>query len=130
MGHHPFKKGKKALKRLVKRYAPELRDLLMLWFVSRKPTHGYEIIKQFDEMDAESLKAKANRVYPGLEKMKKKGYVDIFLDTSVSVKKPRKIYKLTPEGKKHLLKEIDELRASLDAVRNYLDAIDADIRKS
>lgn len=127
---HPFKKGKKFFKKLTKRFAPELRDLLILWFISKKPTHGYELIKRFGELESENLKAKANRVYPGLEKMKKKGYVEAFLDTSLSLKKPRKVYSLTPEGKRHLLKEIDDLRASLDSVKKYLDAIDEDIRQA
>ena len=130
MSHHyrHIKKGKKYFKKIVKRYAPELRDLLMLWFVGKKPSHGYELIKRFDSLDQEALKAKANRIYPGLEKMKKKGYVKVELDSSQSQKKPRKVYTLTPEGREHLLSEIDELRAGLDFLKNYLDEIDADIR--
>ncbi|HEX21114.1 MAG TPA: PadR family transcriptional regulator [Actinobacteria bacterium] len=130
MSHHNrhIKKGKKYFKKLAKRYAPELRDLLMLWFVSKKPAHGYELIKRFDSLGQEALKAKANRIYPGLEKMKEKGYVKSELDTTQSQKKPRKVYTLTPEGKEHLLNEIDELRASLDSLKLYLDEIDADIR--
>ena len=129
--HHHHQRFKKLFfHKLSKRYAPELRDLLMLWFVSKKPTHGYELIKRFDELDSEVLKTKANRVYPGLEKMKDKGFVEAFLDTSISAKKPRKIYTLTPKGREHLLTEIDELRSGLDSVKKYLDAIDQDIRAS
>ena len=126
--HHHF--GKKIFHKLTKRHAPELRDLFMLWFVSKEPTHGYELIKRFDELDSDVLKAKANRIYPGLEKMKEKGFVEAFLDTSVSAKKPRKVYSLTPKGREHLLEEIDELRSGLDSVRKYLDVIDRDVRKS
>ena len=59
--------------------------------------------------------------------MKKKGYVKVELDTSQSQKKPRKIYTLTPEGRQHLISEIDELRDGLDSLKAYLDEIDADI---
>lgn len=130
MSHHHFKVGKKFFKKISRRFAPELRDLLILWFVGKKPSHGYELIKRFDELDSAALKTKANRVYPELEKMKKKGYIDAFLDTSASVRKPRKVYSLTPEGRDHLLKEIEELRANLASIKEYLDEIDEDIRKS
>jgi len=126
--HRHHHKGKKYFKKLAKRYAPELRDLLMLWFVGKNPAHGYELIKRFDQLGQDALKAKANRVYPGLEKMKKKGYVKVELDSSQSQKKPRKVYTLTPAGREHLLSEIDELRAGLDSLKTYLDEIDADIR--
>ena len=129
MSHYPFKKGKKFLKKLSKRLAPELRELLILWFISKKPSHGYEIIKRFDELDASELKTKANRIYPGLEELKKKGFLNAFLDTARSQRNPRKVYSLTPEGKEHLLKEIEELRGTLDSLHEYLDSIDKEVRK-
>lgn len=129
MSHYPFKKGKKFLKKLAKRLAPELRELLILWFISKKPSHGYEIIKRFDELDASELKTKANRIYPGLEELKKKGFLNAFVDTARSEKKPRKVYSLTPEGKEHLLKEIDELKGTLNSFQKYIDSIDKEVRK-
>lgn len=94
----------------------------------KKPSHGYEIIKHFEKEAPPSVETKANRVYPSLEKMKKSGYLKQSVDKSLSAKKPRKIYSLTNDGHKHLIKEINDLRETLDYIEEYVKLLEKQIK--
>lgn len=134
MSHKYFKKSKKIIKPLLKgtfkKLAPEMRELLIMHRLFKKPSHGYDVIKYFKEDAPADLETKANRVYPSLDKMKKKGYLKQEVDKSKSKKNPRKVYSLTHEGQKHILQEINELKAALDSMQDYLGEIEKDVKKS
>ncbi len=127
--HKLLKKPKKILKKSLKKFAPQLRELHMLHHLHKNPSHGYELIRYFQEDVPADLETKANRIYPSLEKMKKKGYLKLSIDETTSTKKPRKIYSLTEEGRKHLIKEIDELRSSLDTLKEYVESIEKEVKE-
>lgn len=115
------------LKKTLKKLAPELRELLMLQLLDKKPSHGYEIIRFFKEDAPVNLEAGANRIYPSLEKLRKSGLLDLEVDKRVSDKKPRKVYSLTEGGHRHLLEEIKELKAALHSIQEYLQDLERDI---
>lgn len=132
---HKFIKRKlvePVLKKVLKKLAPELRELVMLQLLHKKPSHGYEIIKYFKEDAPADLEANANRIYPSLERLRESGLLDLDIDKSISNKKPRKVYSLTKDGHRHLLEEIRELKTALISIQEYVQTIEQDLidRKS
>ncbi len=72
--------------------------LFILWLISKKELHGYEMIKMLRK---EGMKtANASRLYPLLNKMHNEGL--IFQKEKRQGKRVRKIYALTAEGRKKL----------------------------
>ncbi|MEM3577450.1 MAG: PadR family transcriptional regulator [Candidatus Bathyarchaeia archaeon] len=72
-----------------------LLDLIVLQFLSSQPMHGYQIItrirKNFGVYFGPST------IYPLLNTLEKKGYVKS--EWNMDSERPRKIYKLTVEGR-------------------------------
>jgi DNA-binding PadR family transcriptional regulator len=92
---------------MVNAYDAFLRGLekpVMLWLLSRKPRHGYELILEFKKLTGRKLKPSI--VYPFLHKLEKEG----FAASKWIGKGKRKIkcYSLTSNGEK-LLKRVREI---------------------
>jgi PadR family transcriptional regulator PadR len=72
-----------------------LLDLIVLQFLSNQPMHGYQIItrirKNFGVYFGPST------IYPLLNTLEKKGYVKS--EWNMNSERPRKVYKLTVEGR-------------------------------
>ena len=75
-----------------------LLDLVVLQFLSTEPMHGYQVItrirKNFGVYFGPST------VYPLLGTLEKKGYIDSHWD--MNFERPRKVYRLTNDGKNML----------------------------
>lgn len=74
----------------------------ILYFLSLKPTHGYEIQKyiQLNQMD-EWTKIQSGSIYYALSKLEKEGLIAIEREEVVG-KKSRKIYAITQAGQEQL----------------------------
>lgn len=86
--------------------------VLILYYLSIKPTHGYEIQKfiQINHMD-KWTKIQSGSIYYALNKLEKDGLI-VLKEEIGSGSKARKIYKITDNGK-------DELK---ELVKNELDS--------
>jgi len=74
---------------------------IILWLLSRKPRHGYEIIKEFGSITGRKLKPSI--VYPFLHWLEKEGYaISKYIEKG---KRKVKCYSLTEKGEK-LLKNV------------------------
>ena len=72
-------------------------QLFALWLINREKTHGYGLIKLLRK---EGMQASPNRLYPLLNLMMKQGLIS--QKKEAQGKRVRKIYALTPKGKKFL----------------------------
>ncbi|MBC7129959.1 PadR family transcriptional regulator [Candidatus Bathyarchaeota archaeon] len=72
-----------------------LLDLIVLQFLSSKPMHGYQIITKIRKTFG--VYFGPSTIYPLLNALEKNGYVTSEWDMSND--RPRKVYKLTPEGR-------------------------------
>jgi DNA-binding PadR family transcriptional regulator len=82
--------------------------VLILYYLSIKPTHGYEIQKfiQINHMDSWT-KIQSGSIYYALNKLEKQGFI-VLVEEVGSGAKARKIYSITEAGKielKELVKE-------------------------
>jgi len=75
--------------------------LFVLWMIKRKEMHGYEIIKQLEHEGHPPLGL--NRIYPMLNHMLEEGLIS--QKERKTGKRVRKIYVITPMGRKMLLEE-------------------------
>ena len=83
-----------------------------LRLIEEKPMHGYQIITAFRKTFG--VYFGASTIYPLLCNLEKKGYLKSEWDFSSA--RPRKIYKLTSEGKKYL----EQGRAELGCIASTL----------
>jgi len=94
-------------------------QLLVLYFLSIKSTHGYEIQRfiQLNYMD-EWNSIKSVSIYYAMSKLEKKGYITLVEKIGLS-EKSRKVYKITEEGQVGLKKmALDELLKPLTGVKS------------
>jgi PadR family transcriptional regulator PadR len=72
-----------------------LLDLIVLQFLDSQPMHGYQVITKIRK--CYGVYFGPSTVYPLLSSLEKKGYVSSCW--SMETERPRKIYKLTSEGR-------------------------------
>jgi DNA-binding PadR family transcriptional regulator len=82
--------------------------LIMLGLIGEAPRHGYELIKQIEEMVGGAYSPSPGVVYPTLTMLE-----DLGLATVSPTDGTRKAYAITPEGQAHL----ESHRAELDQAR-------------
>lgn len=95
-------------------------DMLILRTLQWGPQHGYAIGQTIRAQSSEVLHVEAGSLYPALQRLAKRGWVTAKWDQTEANQRA-KFYRLTPEGKKQLLREQsrwDELVAAIGRVLN------------
>ena len=72
-----------------------LLDMIVLQYLNQKSTHGYQLITAIRK--DYGIYFGPSTIYPLLGELEKKGYVESAWD--MNSEKPRKVYKLTNDGK-------------------------------
>lgn len=88
--------------------------VLILYYLSLKPTHGYEIQKfiQVNHMDSWT-KIQSGSIYYALAKLEKEGLIELAAEVNVGAKQ-RKIYAVTEKGRQELKQLVNqELRSPI-----------------
>ncbi|WP_370320733.1 PadR family transcriptional regulator [Oricola sp.] len=93
--------------------------LVILALVENEPRHGYELIKQIEDMTGGFYAPSPGVVYPTLTYLEEAGYVRAEEDAN------KKRYSITGEGKAHL----DENRAIIGKIFDKLDSIGERVRR-
>lgn len=81
-------------------------DIVILTMLQAKPMHGYAFISAIRKQFGVYLGA--STIYPLLNILEKKGYVKS--EWNFNMDRPRKIYRITPEGEAYLEQTEKELR--------------------
>jgi len=76
---------------------------LILDAIARQPRHGYEIIQAIEDRSASTYRPSPGVVYPTLQMLEELGH------TRVEEREARKVYAITPEGKRDLGEHADEV---------------------
>ena len=79
-------------------------DMLILRTLQWGPQHGYAIGQTIRTQSDEVLQVEAGSLYPALQRLSKKGWVTAKWGVT-DANQRAKFYRLTPEGKKQLLRE-------------------------
>jgi DNA-binding PadR family transcriptional regulator len=83
---------------------------VILDLIKDKPRHGYEIIRELEELSHGMYKPSPGAVYPTLQMLEEMGY------TSSTERDGKKIYTITEQGRQFLV----EQKESADEVRSHI----------
>jgi DNA-binding PadR family transcriptional regulator len=81
---------------------------LILDAVAQQPRHGYEIISAIEERSAGTYRPSPGVVYPTLQMLEELGHA------RVEEREARKVYAITPEGKRDLADHAEDVRDFYD----------------
>lgn len=104
-------------KDLENKIARQKLSVFILWLISRNPMHGYDITKTIKD-DPVLAPLPASKVYPLLADLSKKGFVSY--KTEMQGKRARKLYQITPSGKK-VLKTVREFMKRSPLILEYVE---------
>jgi transcriptional regulator len=90
--------------------------MMILRTLARGPLHGYAIAKRIKESSDEMLDIEDGSLYPALNRMLVKGWLEAEWGISENNRRAR-FYKLTPEGRKQLARESKQFEQLVSAIQ-------------
>jgi transcriptional regulator len=94
-------------------------DMLILRTLQWGPQHGYAIAQTIRAQSSEVLQVEAGSLYPALQRLAKKGWV-IGKWAQSEANQRAKFYRLSPEGKKQLLREESRWTELVNAISRVM----------
>jgi len=94
-------------------------DLMVLRTLVAGPAHGHTIAHVIEKGSDEVLQVEHGSLYPALYRLEDMGLIASFWGTSESNRKA-KYYRITPAGRKHLVRERSRWEALVQAVSRVL----------
>ena len=94
--------------------------MLVLRVLSRQPLHGYAIAQRIRQLSADELSVEEGSLYPALQKLLIKGWVNAEWRASESGRQVRE-YRITGSGRRQLEAEVAEYRRMTNAIGLLLD---------
>lgn len=99
-------------------------SMLLLSLLSEKDMYGYEMIETLNKRSNHVFDLKAGTLYPLLHSLEEKGYLEAYEDEEAA--KPRKYYRITGKGRKHLIALSSEWKEYAKAVKGVLGGVTFD----
>jgi PadR family transcriptional regulator PadR len=96
-------------------------DMLILQTLQWGPQHGYAIGQTIRAQSSDVLQVEAGSLYPALQRLAKKGWVTAKWGQTGAHQRA-KFYRLTPEGKKQLLREASRWTELVNAIGRVMNA--------
>ncbi len=97
--HSSLKPNAKSSAHLSKHVMKHLLPTFVLWLISKRPLHGYEIIKMLESASGLRM-LDANKLYPLLKSLTRQGLVSH--EMKMTGKRARKTYRITAKGREML----------------------------
>ena len=94
--------------------------MLILRVLRAEPLHGYAIAQRIHQLSREELQVEEGSLYPALQKLLLKGWVQGEWSMSDTGRKVR-VYRLTVAGRKQLEIELAEFRRTTRAIEFLID---------
>jgi transcriptional regulator len=99
-------------------------DMLVLQTLQWGPQHGYAITQTIRAQSSEALQVETGSLYPALHRLQKQGWLKSEWRISETNQRA-KYYRLTPAGKKQLLRERDRWTQLVAAIGGILNSAPA-----
>ncbi|MGZ8711476.1 MAG: PadR family transcriptional regulator [Thermoanaerobaculia bacterium] len=90
-------------------------DMLVLQTLRLGPAHGYTIARVIGQRSDAFLQVEQGSLYPALNRLEDRGWVDSYWDTSENNRRAR-YYRLTPKGRRQLQVESDQWEQLVRAI--------------
>ncbi len=98
---------------------PGTLDMLVLKILMRGHLHGYAIAQLIQQLSGDLLRVEEGSLYPALQRLELNGWIDGEWGLSANNRRAR-FYKLTSEGRKHLVEESARYRLATGAVARIM----------
>jgi transcriptional regulator len=99
-------------------------ELMILHSLRLKPMHGYALAKHIKQVSDDLLQIEEGSLYPALQRLLKEGLLES--ESGISAKgRPTRIYHLTPNGHRHLEREVSSFDRMLTGIARVLAAAEA-----
>lgn len=96
-------------------------DLLILKALQLGPTHGYGVSVLIRQMSKDVLQIEQGSLYPALYRLERQGWITAEWGVSENNRKAR-FYRLTPTGRKQLVRETSDWERLSSAINLVLRA--------
>ena len=94
-------------------------DMLILKTLLPGAAHGHTIANVIEKTSDEALQVEHGSLYPALHRLEDQGLIASFWGTSENNRKA-KYYRMTPDGKEHLIQERSRWESLVQAVTRVL----------
>lgn len=98
---------------------PGALEMMILQTLRRSPLHGYALVQQIKQRSENELQVEEGSLYPALQRMLRAGWLRAEWGISATNRRVR-LYRLTPEGRKHLEREKSSFDRMLRAIARVL----------
>lgn len=98
-----------------------LSKFYVLKVLYEKPSHGYGILKDLSTLTQGCCIPTVGTIYPILKNLTEQGYAKIIDHKEKSGARPKKVYALTPKGKKTYKIALDVWRSVIPIIHNAID---------
>jgi PadR family transcriptional regulator PadR len=95
-------------------------DMLVLQTLQWGAQHGYGISQMIRAQSSEALQVETGSLYPALHRLEKQGWVKSMWDIT-DTNQRAKFYRLTPAGRKQLVRERDRWEQLVAAITGVLN---------
>jgi len=96
--------------------------LILKTLAHRGSLHGYGIAQHIQQVSEDVLQVEEGSLYPALQRMLVKGWVVAEWKQSENNRRAR-FYKLTPDGRKQLARELREFDQVMGAIARVIEAV-------
>jgi PadR family transcriptional regulator, regulatory protein PadR len=97
-------------------------DMLVLQTLQWGAQHGYAITQAIRSQSSDALQVETGSLYPALHRLERQGWVKAEWDITETNQRA-KFYRLTPAGKKQLLRERDRWEQLVAAIGSVLNPV-------
>jgi transcriptional regulator len=99
-------------------------DMLVMAVLEQGEAHGYAVLQRLEARGCDALKMKEGTLYPVLYRLEEAGYIrGTWEDSAAPRRGPRRrLYCLTPSGKRELAKHREEWQQFTTVIGNVLGA--------
>ena len=101
---------------------PGTLEMLILKTLTIAPMHGYGIAQHLQQLSQDVLQVEEGSLYPALQRMLIKGWVVAEWKQSENNRRAR-FYKLTPDGRKQLARELRDFNQVMGAIVRVIEAV-------
>jgi len=98
---------------------PGALEMMILRTLKRQPLHGYALAQDIKRTSNDLLQIEEGSLYPALQRLLKEDLVKAEWGISFTNRRVR-IYKLTPEGRKRLEREVSRFERMLEGITRVL----------
>lgn len=98
---------------------PGALEMMILQTLKRKPLHGYALAQHIKHTSDDLLQVEEGSLYPALQRMLKASWVKAEWGISATGRRVR-IYQLTPQGRKHVEREVSSFERMLEGITRVL----------